>query len=197
MQLIISGNRKNNKIQLEQFKGDSISCDEKITGIISQNGNAYEDGLSNEWNPNQKYWKDPSLSNRNVLKDFVSEKATWFQYHKCTYCPSLIAPETYTIDQHFLDRTSNIEIQLDLVKDYRTNIEIYPKFHKYFRTNKPKLLLMWENKDPYFLPAGAQTYKKDLPNAKLKFYDNGHFALETHPSEIGTEILEFMLTLPK
>ena len=170
---------------------------ERITGIISQNGNAYEEGLSNEWNPIQKYWKDPSLSNRNALKDFVSEKATWFQYHEGAYHSSLIAPESYTLDQHFLDRPGNIEIQLDLVKDYRSNVAMYPMFHEYFRKHKPKLLLVWGNKDPYFLPAGAQAYKKDLPNAKLKFYDTGHFALETHASEIGDEILEFMLTLPQ
>lgn len=170
---------------------------EKITGIISQNGNAYEEGLSNEWNPIQKYWKEPSQANRDALKDFVSEKATWFQYHEGAYHPSLIAPESYTLDQHFLDRPGNIEIQLDLVKDYKTNVAMYSKFHQYFRTHQPKLLLVWGNKDPYFLPAGAQAYKRDLPDAKLKFYNTGHFALETHVSEIGEEILDFMEMLPK
>jgi pimeloyl-ACP methyl ester carboxylesterase len=170
---------------------------EKITGIISQNGNAYEEGLSSEWNPIEKYWKEPSQANRDALKDFVSEKATWFQYHEGAYPPSLIAPESYTLDQHFLDRPGNIEIQLDLVKDYKTNVAMYPKFHQYFRTHQPKLLLVWGNKDPYFLPAGAQAYKRDLPDAKLKFYNTGHFALETHVSEIGEEILDFMEMLPK
>lgn len=170
---------------------------EKITGIISQNGNAYEEGLSNEWNPIQKYWKDPSQSNRDSLRDFVSEKATWFQYHEGASDPSLIAPETYTLDQHFLDRPGNIEIQLDLVKDYRTNVALYPKFHKYFRTQHPRLLLVWGNRDPYFLPAGAQAYKKDLPDATLKFYNTGHFALETNTTEIGADILDFMATLAK
>jgi pimeloyl-ACP methyl ester carboxylesterase len=169
---------------------------EKITGIISQNGNAYEEGLSNEWNPIQKYWRDPSQENRDSLRDFVSKAATWFQYHEGVPDPSLIAPETYTLDQHFLDRPGNIEIQLDLVKDYRTNVALYPKFHEYFRTYHPKLLLVWGNKDPYFLPAGAEAYKKDLPEARLKFYNTGHFALETHVTEIGADILEFMVTLP-
>ena len=168
---------------------------EKITGIISQNGNAYEEGLSKEWSPIQRYWKDPSQENRESLRDFVSYKATWFQYHEGVPDPSLIAPETYTLDQHFLDRPGNIEIQLDLVKDYRTNVALYPEFHKYFRTYQPKLLLVWGNKDPYFLPAGAEAYKKDLPEATLKFYNTGHFALETNAAEIGADILEFMKTL--
>jgi len=170
---------------------------EKITGIISQNGNAYEEGLSKEWNPIQKYWKDPSQANRDSLRDFVSEKATWFQYHEGVSDPSLIAPETYTLDQHFLDRPGNIEIQLDLVKDYRTNVVLYPKFHQYFRKYHPKLLLVWGNRDPYFLPAGAEAYKRDLPDATLIFYNTGHFALETNAAEIGAEILDFMATLPK
>lgn len=169
---------------------------EKITGIISQNGNAYEEGLSNEWSPIQRYWKDPSQENRESLRDFVSKDATWFQYHEGASDPSLIAPETYTLDQHFLDRAGNIEIQLDLVKDYRTNVALYPKFHQYFRAYQPKLLLVWGNRDPYFLPAGAEAYKKDLPDATLKFYDTGHFALETHVAEIGADILEFLKTLP-
>ncbi|AZI26384.1 alpha/beta hydrolase [Pedobacter sp. G11] len=169
---------------------------EKITGIISQNGNAYEEGLSAEWDGIQKYWRDPSQANRDSLKDFVSEKATWFQYHQGASDVGLIAPETYTLDQAFLDRPGNIEIQLDLVKDYRTNVALYPKFHEYFRKHQPKMLLVWGNQDPFFLPAGAEAYKKDNPNAILKFYETGHFALETHVSEIGKEILNFMEKLP-
>lgn len=170
---------------------------EKITGIISQNGNAYEEGLSSEWNPIQKYWHDTTEANRLALKGFVSKEVTLFQYQHGVSDPSLIAPEAYTLDQKFLDRPGNIEIQLDLVKDYRTNLALYPKFHEYFRKHQPKLLLVWGNKDPYFLPAGAEAYKKDLPEAKLKFYDTGHFALETNAEEIGAEIFEFMGTLPR
>jgi pimeloyl-ACP methyl ester carboxylesterase len=109
---------------------------------------------------------------------------------------SLIAPESYTLDQQFLDRDGNIDIQLDLVKDYKTNIALYPKFHEYFRKYQPKTLLVWGNKDPYFLPQGAEAYKKDLPKAKLTFYNTGHFALETNVTEIAAEILEFMHKLP-
>lgn len=170
---------------------------EKITGIISQNGNAYEEGLSKEWNPIQKYWKDPSQENRDALKSFVSKDVTWFQYHEGASDPSLIAPETYTLDQYFLDRPGNVEIQLDLVKDYRTNVALYPKFQAYFREHKPKLLAVWGNKDPFFLPAGAEAYKRDNPNATVKFYNTGHFALETHGQQIGQDILQFLSSLPK
>jgi pimeloyl-ACP methyl ester carboxylesterase len=170
---------------------------EKITGIISQNGNAYEEGLSVDWNPIQKYWRDPSLANRDSLKDFVSKEATWYQYHEGVSDPSLIAPESYTLDQHFLDRPGNVEIQLDLLKDYSTNVVLYRKFHKYFRTYHPSLLAVWGNKDPFFLPAGAEAYKKDLPDAIVKFYNTGHFALETNVTEISADILDFMATLSK
>ena len=168
---------------------------EKITGIISQNGNAYEEGLSNDWSPIQTYWQEPSLENRNALRDFVSRKATWYQYHEGVTDPSLIAPESYTLDQHFLDRQGNVEIQLDLLKDYSTNVALYPKFHQYFRDNQPGLLAVWGNKDPFFLPAGAEAYKKDLPDATIKFYNTGHFALETHTTEIAADIVAFMATL--
>lgn len=175
----------------------ALANPEKITGIISQNGNAYEEGLSNEWNPIQKYWKEPSQANRNALKDFVSKEVIWYQYHQGVSDPTLIAPETYTLDQHFLDRPGNIEIQLDLVKDYRTNVELYPKFQAYFREHKPKTLAVWGNKDPYFLPAGAEAYKRDNPGAIVKFYNTGHFALETNAREIGQDVLNFLAGLPK
>ncbi|OXA90083.1 hydrolase [Flavobacterium hercynium] len=175
----------------------ALANPEKITGIISQNGNAYEEGLSTGWNPIQKYWKDPSQANRNALKDFVSKEATFFQYHEGTSDPSLIAPEAYLLDQHFLDRPGNIEIQLDLLKDYKTNVEMYPQFQAYFRTKKPMTLAVWGSRDPYFLPEGAKAYKRDNPNATVKFYETGHFALETHYKEIGADILLFLSKLPK
>jgi len=170
----------------------ALANPEKITGIISQNGNAYEEGLSQVWNPIQTYWKEPSQENRDKLRDFVSKEATWFQYHEGVSDPALIAPETYTLDQHFLDRPGNIDIQLDLVKDYSTNVALYPKFQAYFREYQPKMLVVWGNKDPYFLPAGAEAYKRDNPGATVKFYDTGHFALETNAEEIGTDVLNFL-----
>ena len=175
----------------------ALANPEKITGIISQNGNAYEEGLSAGWNPIQQYWKDASQVNRDALKDFVSKESTWFQYHEGASDASLIAPEAYTLDRHFLDRPENIEIQLDLLKDYRTNVALYPKFQAYFRDQKPMILAVWGSQDPYFLPAGAEAYKRDNPNASVKFYKTGHFALETHYKEIGADILLFLSKLPK
>ncbi|WP_243416250.1 alpha/beta fold hydrolase [Flavobacterium sp. HTF] len=175
----------------------AIANPEKITGIISQNGNAYEEGLSKIWDPIQKYWQNDTPENRNALKETYTIEGTKFQYFTGVSDTSLIAPESYTLDQHFLDRPESIEIQLDLIKDYKTNVMLYPKFHEYFRTYKPKLLAVWGNKDPFFLPPGAEAYKKDLPDATVKFYNTGHFALETHVQEIGNDILKFLATLPK
>jgi pimeloyl-ACP methyl ester carboxylesterase len=175
----------------------ALANTEKITGIISQNGNAYVAGLSTGWNPIQKYWENDTQENRDALRSFYSKEGTEFQYFTGVTDSSLVAPEAYILDQHFLDRPESAEIQLDLLKDYKTNVELYPSFQKYFRTNKPKLLAVWGNKDPFFLPAGAEAYKKDIPDAIVKFYDTGHFALETHVQEIGNEILKFLSTLPK
>jgi len=175
----------------------ALANPEKITGIISQNGNAYEEGLSNGWNPIQKYWQDPSQENRDALREFTTLKLTKWQYEEGVSDKSLISPEAYTLDQYFLDRPGNVEIQLDLLKDYSTNVKLYPAFHAYFRKYQPKLLAVWGSKDPYFLPAGAEAYKKDIPDAMVKFYNTGHFALETHAREIGADILTFMDGLPK
>lgn len=169
---------------------------EKITGIISQNGNAYEEGLSTVWGPAQKYWNEDTAENRNALRSIFTIEGTKFQYFPGVSDATLIAPETYTMDQYFLNRPGVIEIQLDLIKDYKSNVLMYAKFQEYFRNYKPKFLALWGDKDPYFLPQGAEAFKRDLPDATIKFYDTGHFALETHVLEIGTEILSFLDSLP-
>jgi len=174
----------------------ALSNPEKITGIISQNGNAYVEGLGPDWEPIQKYWAEDTPENRDALRGFVTLEGTKFQYFTGVSDSTLIAPEAYTLDQHFLDRPGSDEIQLDLLRDYRTNVALYPKFQDYFRTHKPPLLAVWGNKDPFFLPPGAEAYKRDLPDAIVKFYDTGHFALETHLMEIGNDILKFLATLP-
>lgn len=175
----------------------ALANPEKITGIISQNGNAYEEGLSDAWNPVKKYWGNPTEENRNALHDEVTIKITRWQYEEGVKDKSQIAPETYTLDQFFLDRPGSAEIQLDILLDYRTNVALYPAFHAYFSKHRPKLLAVWGSNDPYFLPAGATAYKKDLPDAIVKFYDTGHFALETHFHEISADIVNFLGTLPK
>ncbi|KIC92645.1 hypothetical protein OI18_21820 [Flavihumibacter solisilvae] len=167
----------------------------RITGIISQNGNAYEEGLSEGWNPIQKYWYDPSEANRDELRKFMTAEFTAYQYREGVSDQTLISPDGIELDQYFLDRPGNMEIQLDLLKDYVSNVRLYPSFHRYLNQYQPPFLAVWGDKDPYFLPAGAKAYKKDLPNATIKFFDTGHFALETHADEIGKEILLFMETI--
>jgi pimeloyl-ACP methyl ester carboxylesterase len=169
---------------------------EVITGIISQNGNAYLEGLSEGWAPIQKYWAAPTEENRNNLLGMTAAATTEWQYLTGVSDPSLISPESYTLDQHFLDRPGNAEIQLDLFKDYASNVALYPRFQEYFRENQPAFLAAWGNKDPFFLPAGAEAFKKDMPEAIVKFYDTGHFALESHIEEIGEDVLRFLSNLP-
>ncbi|RZJ75553.1 MAG: alpha/beta hydrolase [Flavobacterium sp.] len=175
----------------------ALANPEKITGIISQNGNAYVEGLSNGWNPMQKYWEHDTKENRDALRTFVTAEQTRFQYFTGVEDTTMIAPESYTLDQHFLNRPESAEIQLDLLNDYKTNVALYPKFQEYFRTYKPKFLAVWGNRDPFFLPAGAEAYKRDMPDAIVKFYNTGHFALETHVKEIGNEILNFLAAMPQ
>ncbi|WPU93178.1 alpha/beta fold hydrolase [Mucilaginibacter sabulilitoris] len=175
----------------------AVANPEKITGIISQNGNAYEEGLSDGWNPIQKYWADPSEENRNNLRSMSTAATTQWQYFTGVSDKSLVAPESYSLDQFFLDREENEESQLDLFKDYASNVAMYPAFHQYFRESQVPFLAVWGDKDPFFLPPGAEAFKRDLPNAIVKFFDTGHFALETHVNEIGEEILKFLETLPE
>ena len=175
----------------------AASNPEKITGIISQNGNAYDEGLSNGWNPIRKYWDEPTEQNRNNLKVLSTAETTQWQYFTGVSDRTLVAPESYMLDQFLLDRKDNIELQLDLFKDYASNVALYPAFHAYFREYQPPFLAVWGDKDPFFLPAGAQAFKKDLPKAMVKFYDTGHFALETHVNEMGEEILRFLAALPQ
>jgi len=165
---------------------------ERISAIISQNGNAYEEGLSEGWNPIQKYWKDPSASNRAALRDFLKPEATKWQYTHGVSDASLVAPESYSLDSALLARPGNDEIQLDLFLDYASNVALYPKFQEYFRTHRPPLLAVWGQNDPFFLPPGAKAFSRDNPNAQVHLYDTGHFALETHAGKIGAEILRFL-----
>jgi len=164
---------------------------ERITAIISQNGNAYEEGLSEGWNPIQRYWKEPTPENRAALRIFLTPEATKWQYVYGVQEASLVAPESYTLDSALLARPGNDEIQLDLFLDYASNVALYPKFQEYFRTRRPPLLAVWGKNDPFFLPAGAEAFKRDIPGAVVRFFETGHFALETHAGEIAAAISDF------
>ena len=170
----------------------ALTYPERITAIISQNGNAYEEGLSERWNPIQKYWKEPTEANRNALREFLKPETTKWQYTHGVADASQVAPESYTLDAALLARPGNDEIQLDLSLDYASNVALYPKFQEYFRTKQPPLLAVWGKNDPFFLPPGAQAFKRDNPNGEVKLLDTGHFALETHVEEIAREILDFL-----
>ena len=165
---------------------------ERITGIISQNGNAYEEGLSEGWNPIRAYWQDASEANRSALRAFLSAQTTVWQYTHGVTDTSLVSPDGYSLDNFYLARPGADEVQLDLFGDYKSNIALYPKFQEYFRTRKPPFLAAWGKNDPFFLPPGAEAFKRDNPGAVVRFFDTGHFALETHAGEIAQSIREFM-----
>lgn len=170
----------------------ALAHPDRVTAIISQNGNAYEEGLSQGWNPIQRYWKEPSPENRAALRDFLTPEATKWQYSHGVQDPTLLAPEAYELDSALLKRPGNDEIQLDLFLDYASNVALYPKFQDYFRTKRPPLLAVWGKNDPFFLSPGAEAYKRDIPEAEIHFYDTGHFALETHFQEVARVINEFL-----
>ena len=170
----------------------ALAHPERITAAISQNGNAYEEGLSQGWNPIQKYWKEPTAENRAALREFLKPEATKSQYLYGVQDGTLVAPETYELDSALLARIGNDEIQLDLFLDYASNVALYPQFQEYFRTKRPPLLAVWGKNDPFFLPAGAEAFKRDNPSGEIHFYDTGHFALETHHQEIGKAVREFL-----
>ena len=170
----------------------ALTHPERITAIISQNGNAYEEGLSQSWNPIQKYWKEPTSENRATLREFLTPEATKWQYLHGVQDTTLVAPEAYELDSALLARPGNDEIQLDLFLDYASNVALYPKFQEYFRTRLPSMLAVWGKSDPFFLPPGAEAFKRDNPGAEVRFYDTGHFALETHHQEIAGAIRDFL-----
>ena len=168
---------------------------ERVTAIVSQNGNAYEEGLGEAWGPIRKYWAAPTPENRDILRQSIlTAGGTRWQYTHGVANPECVAPESYTLDTALLERPGNKEIQLDLFLDYASNVQLYPKFQEYFRTSKPPLLAIWGKNDPFFVPAGAEAFQKDLPAAKVRFLDTGHFATETHFVEIAAAMKEFLNT---
>ena len=165
---------------------------ERITAIISQNGNAYEEGLSDGWNPIRAYWQEASQANRDALRAFLAPETTNWQYTHGVADTSVVSPDGQNLDNYYLARPGAHEVQLDLFGDYKSNVALYPRFQEYFRTHRPPFLAVWGKNDPFFLPPGAEAFKRDNPNATVTFLDTGHFALETHASEIAQAIRDFI-----
>ena len=170
----------------------ALAHPQRVTALISQNGNVYEEGLGEAWAPIQQYWRDPTVENRNALSEFPTPAAIKWQYLEGVSDQSLISPDGYSLEGMQVLRPGNAEIQLDLLLDYASNVEMYPQFQDYFRQYQPPLLAVWGKNDPFFMPAGAEAWKRDLPDAEIRFYDTGHFALETHAKEIGTAVRDFL-----
>lgn len=165
---------------------------ERITAIVTQNGNAYEEGLSENWNPVRAYWKDPSAANREAIRMLVQPETTVWQYTHGVPDETRVSPDGYGLDNYYLARAGAEDIQLDLFLDYASNVALYPTFQEYFRTSRPPLLAVWGRNDPFFLPAGAEAFRGDIPEADIRFVDTGHFALETHADEIAAAIHDFL-----
>ncbi|MCB5186770.1 alpha/beta hydrolase [Methylobacillus caricis] len=170
----------------------ALARPDRITAIITQNGNAYEEGLGDAWDPIRKYWREPTEANREALRQFLKPEGLAWQYTHGVKDPSIVSPDTYTLDSALMARPENEEIQLDLFLDYASNVALYPKFQQFFRDYHPPILAVWGQNDPFFIPAGAKAYQKDVKTAEVELYDTGHFALETHNDAIAARILDFL-----
>jgi pimeloyl-ACP methyl ester carboxylesterase len=170
----------------------AVKHPERITAIISQNGNAYVEGLSDGWNPIRAYWEVPSQANREALRALLKPEATVWQYTHGVHDTTTVSPDGYSLDNFYLARPGVDDVQLDLFGDYKSNVALYPAFQAYFRTRKPPFLAIWGKNDPFFLPSGAEAFKRDIPGAVVRFLDTGHFALETHAAEIAAAIRDFL-----
>ena len=174
----------------------AVKHPDRITAIISQNGNAYEEGLSEGWAPIRAYWRDSSQANRDALRSFLTPATTHWQYIHGVTDPTTVSPDGQALDNLYLARPGADEVQLDLLGDYKSNVALYPEFQSYFRGHKPPFLAVWGKNDPFFLPPGAEAFKRDMPDAEVRFLDTGHFALETHCDEIAAMIRQFLGSIP-
>ena len=170
----------------------ALAHPDRVTSLIVQNGNAYEEGLGEFWAPVKKYWQDPTKQNRDALRALLKPESTRWQYTNGVADTSLLSPDTWSLDQAGLDRAGNDEIQLDLFYDYRSNVPLYPRFQQYFRDYQPPALVIWGKNDAIFLAEGAMPYRRDLPKAEIHLLDTGHFALETHSYQIACLIQDFL-----
>lgn len=170
----------------------AVAHPERVTAIVTQNGNAYVEGLGAAWSPIQRYWQNPSALNREALRGAFTLEAIRSQYTDGVRDPASIAPESYTLDAALISRPGNIDIQLDLFLDYANNVKLYPTFQQYLKTFKPPVLAVWGRHDGFFVPAGAEAFRRDVPNATVQLLDTGHFALETHVEDIATLMRAFL-----
>ncbi len=170
----------------------ALAHPERITAIVTQNGNTYLEGVSDAFAPIQAYWNDPSHTNRDALRGFLSPQTTLFQYTHGVTDPTRVSPDGRNLDDFYLARPGNDEIQLDLLLDYKTNVALYGTIQAYLRQYQPPVLAVWGKNDPFFAPAGAEAFRRDVPAAEVHFFETGHFALETHASEIGAVMRDFL-----
>jgi pimeloyl-ACP methyl ester carboxylesterase len=166
----------------------AVAHPERVTALVSQNGNAYLEGLGDAWDPIKQYWKEPTAEHRDALRGFLELDATKWQYTHGAPPDRPVDPATWTLDAALMKRPGNADIQLDMFLDYASNLELYPAFQEFFRKVQPPTLAIWGRHDPFFIPPGAEAYRKDNPNAVVTMLDAGHFALETHVEEIAEAI---------
>ena len=170
----------------------ALAHPDRITAIVSQNGNTYLEGVSEAFAPIQAYWNEPTQANRDALRAFSAPQNTLFQYTHGVSDPALVSPDGRNLDDFYLARPGNDEIQLDLLGDYKTNVALYGAIRAYLRDKRPPVLAIWGKNDPFFIPPGAEAFKRDVPDAEVRFVDSGHFALETHAREIGAAMRDFL-----
>jgi pimeloyl-ACP methyl ester carboxylesterase len=170
----------------------AVKHPERIAAIITQNGNTYLEGVSDAFAPIQAYWKEPSQANRDALRGFLAPETTLFQYTHGVADPSMVSPDGRNLDDFYLARPGNSEIQLDLLLDYQSNVALYDTIQAYLRQHQPPVLAVWGKNDPFFIPPGAEAFRRDVPSADIRFIDSGHFALETQAREIGAAMREFL-----
>ena len=165
---------------------------ERVTALVTQNGNAYTEGLGEFWEPVKAYWQEPTAAHREALRWLVSLKATKFQYLDGVGDPTRVSPDNWVVDQVGLDRPGNAEAQLDLFYDYRTNVALYDEFHAFFRKFHPPTLVVWGKNDKIFVAPGAEAFRRDLPDAEVHLLETGHFALEDKGAEIAGLMRTFL-----
>lgn len=170
----------------------ALAHPDRVTAIVSQNGNAYEEGFSENWGPWRAYWADPSAENREICRASLTPETIRDEQYLHGADATRVSPDGYTLDIAYMARPGADEIQLDLILDYRSNVALYPAFQAYFRDHQPPLLAIWGRNDQFFIPPGAEAYRRDLPNAEIVLLDAGHFALETHAAEIGATMRRFL-----